>query len=168
MKSKILIQRYSAPCGDLWLGSSGDRLCLCNWTVEKHPGRVDRRLQRLLHAEYVETPSDLTLEAARQLDEYFRRERRTFDLPLLFAGTGFQKQVWQRLLEIPYGQTLSYGGLAARLGQPKAVRATANANGANALSIIVPCHRIIGSDHSLTGYGGGTDTKKFLLELERE
>ena len=75
---------------------------------------------------------------------------------------------WQRLLEIPYGQTLSYGGLAARLGQPKAVRATANANGANALSIIVPCHRIIGSDHSLTGYGGGTDTKKFLLELERE
>ena len=67
-----------------------------------------------------------------------------------------------------YGQTLSYGGLAARLGQPKAVRATANANGANALSIIVPCHRIIGSDHSLTGYGGGTDTKKFLLELERE
>ena len=168
MKSKILIQRYSAPCGDLWLGSSGDRFCLCELIVGKHPGRVDGRLQRLLHAEYVETPSDLTQEAARQLDEYFRRERRTFDLPLLFAGTSFQKQVWQRLLEIPYGQTLSYGGLAARLGQPKAVRATANANGANALSIIVPCHRIIGSDHSLTGYGGGTDTKKFLLELERE
>ena len=166
--SIIRVQRYVSPCGELMLGAWEGQLCLCNWSKEKHPGRVEARLQRLLRATYREESSDITQEAARQLDEYFRRERRTFDLPLLFAGTSFQKQVWQRLLEIPYGQTLSYGGLAARLGQPKAVRATANANGANALSIIVPCHRIIGSDHSLTGYGGGTDTKKFLLELERE
>ena len=89
-----------------------------------------------------------------------------FDIPMLFAGTDFQKKVWHKLLEIPYGVTISYGELATQLGMPKAVRAVANANGANAISIIVPCHRVIGSDHSLTGYGGGLAAKKKLLELE--
>ena len=167
MKSKILIQRYSAPCGDLWLGSSGDRLCLCNWTVEKHPGRVDRRLQRLLHAEYVETPSDLTQEAARQLDEYFKGEGQAFDLPLVMAGSDFQQRVWQELLKIPYGETISYGELAKRIGQAQAVRAVANANGANALSIFIPCHRVIGSNRSLTGYAGGLAAKQYLLAWEQ-
>ena len=87
-------------------------------------------------------------------------------MPLLFVGSDFQKSVWQMLLEIPYGQTISYGEMARRIGIPKAVRAVANANGANAISIFAPCHRIIGSDRSLTGYGGGLEAKKFLLELE--
>ena len=87
-------------------------------------------------------------------------------MPLLFVGSHFQKSVWQMLLEIPYGQTISYGEMARRIGMPKAVRAVANANGANAISIFAPCHRVIGSDRSLTGYGGGLDTKKFLLALE--
>lgn len=103
----------------------------------------------------------------RQLDEYFAKERKEFDLPLMFVGTGFQKSVWNALLSIPYGKTESYGALAARLGRPTAVRAVAGANGANAISIIVPCHRVIGSDHSLTGYGGGIEAKKYLLELEQ-
>lgn len=107
-------------------------------------------------------------EAARQLDEYFGRKRTTFDIPLLFAGTDFQKNVWRTLLEIPYGQTLSYGEMARRLGLPNSVRAVANANGANAISIFAPCHRVIGSNRSLTGYGGGIEAKKFLLELEQE
>ena len=167
MKETIYIQPYQSPCGELLLGSFGDKLCLCNWAVEKHPGRIDRRLQVLLDAEYVHEPSDVTREAARQLDAYFQRERQSFDIPLLFAGTTFQKRVWQQLLEIPYGATISYGELAHRLGIPKSVRAVANANGANAISLFAPCHRVIGSDGSLTGYGGGMDAKRFLLDFER-
>lgn len=168
MKQKILIQRYASPCGGLWLGSLGDQLCLCNWTNEKHPGRVDKRLQTLLKAEYEEAPSDVTQEAIRQLDEYFRRERTSFTIPLLFVGTDFQQAVWHELLQIPYGQTLSYGAMAKRLGIPKAVRAVANANGANAISIFAPCHRVVGSDGSLTGFGGGIEAKRFLLALEQD
>ena len=92
---------------------------------------------------------------------------RGFTVPLLFAGTDFQQKVWRLLQEIPYGSTLTYAGLAAGLGMPGAVRAVANANGANALSLFVPCHRVIGADGSLTGYAGGTDAKKYLLDLER-
>ena len=152
-KHVILTQHYPSPCGDLILGSYEDRLCLCNWVIEKHQGRVDKRLQNLLNADYKEGKSDIIQEAARQLDEYFKRERTTFDIPILFTGTDFQKKVWHKLLEIPYGQTLSYGEMAKRLDIPNAVRAVANANGANAISIFVPCHRVIGSDRSLTGYG---------------
>lgn len=163
----IKIQTYHSPCGDLLLGSLGNRLCLCNWVVERHPGRVDTRLQKLLQATYATEKSETTDEAARQLDEYFARRRQRFDIPLLFAGTEFQKRVWQRLLEIPYGQTISYGEMAQSLGIPTSVRAVANANGANAISIFAPCHRVIGSDGSLTGFGGGLDAKKILLKLEQ-
>lgn len=166
MDNKILTQTYLSPCGPLLLGSFQDKLCLCNWLNEKHPGRVDKRLQAGLHARYEPQASDITQEAVRQLDEYFSRERKSFDMPLLFVGSDFQKSVWQMLLEIPYGQTISYGEIARRIGMPKAVRAVANANGANAISIFAPCHRVIGSDRSLTGYGGGLEAKKFLLELE--
>lgn len=163
----IRIQRYHSPCGDLILGSLGSELCLCDWAVEKHHASVEARLRRLLKAGFEEAASeDILCETARQLDEYFAGKRTVFDLPLLFAGTDFQKKVWHKLEEIPYGSTVSYGELAGQLGMPKAVRAVANANGANAISIIVPCHRVIGSDHSLTGYGGGLAAKKKLLELE--
>ncbi len=168
MKAKIQVQCYHSPCGDLLLGSFGDKLCLCNWVVEKHSGRIDRRLQTLLKAEYENAQSDITCEAIRQLNEYFRWERQSFDMPLLLVGTEFQKRVWNRLLEIPYGETLSYGDMAQSLGIPKAVRAVANANGANAISLFVPCHRVIGSNGSLTGFGGGIEVKKFLLALERQ
>ena len=168
MNKTIQVQHYHSPCGDLILGSYGNELCLCNWVIEKHQGRVDKRLQSLLNADYAIHASEITQEAARQLDEYFGRKRTTFDIPLLFAGTDFQKNVWRTLLEIPYGQTLSYGEMARRLGLPNSVRAGANANGANAISIFAPCHRVIGSNRSLTGYGGGIEAKKFLLELEQE
>ena len=167
MKNKILIQHYCSPCGELVLGSLGDRLCLCNWVEEKHPGRVERRLQRLLEAGFEQASSPVVQEAMRQLDQYFDGGRKNFDMPLLFAGTSFQKQVWSALLSIPYGVTLSYAALALQIGVPSAARAVANANGANALSLFVPCHRVIGSNHSLTGYGGGVAAKKFLLEWEQ-
>ena len=166
MKNIIRTRIYESPCGSLLLGSYGDMLCLCDWLAEIHHGCVRRRLERLLRASFVEAAAPVTDEAARQLDEYFAGKRRAFDVPLLFAGTEFQKEVWSELLKIPYGETVSYGCIARRIGMPKAVRAVANANGANPLSVFVPCHRVIGSDRSLTGYGGGIEVKRRLLELE--
>jgi methylated-DNA-[protein]-cysteine S-methyltransferase len=104
--------------------------------------------------------------AVRQLAEYFAGQRRHFDLPLALRGTPFQEQVWQALTEIPYGATWSYGQLAERIGNPRAVRAVGLANGRNPISILVPCHRVIGADGSLTGYGGGLERKRWLLAHE--
>lgn len=106
-------------------------------------------------------------EAARQLREYFEGRRTAFELPLDPAGTAFQKAVWMLLREIPYGETISYGELARRTGNPKASRAVGAANGANPLPIVVPCHRVIGANGKLTGFGGGLPVKEALLELER-
>lgn len=102
----------------------------------------------------------------RAMEGYFAGELRTFDLPLAAGGTEFQERVWAELRRIPYGETISYGELARRLGNPKAVRAVGRANGRNPIAIVVPCHRVIGSDGSLTGYAGGIERKRFLLELE--
>jgi methylated-DNA-[protein]-cysteine S-methyltransferase len=103
----------------------------------------------------------------RQLEEYFAGERRTFDLPVAPRGTPFQQAVWAELQRIGYGETITYAELAGRIGRPTAIRAAGAANGANPVSIIIPCHRVIGSNGSLTGYGGGLDAKRSLLELER-
>lgn len=165
-KNIIKIKRYKSPCGILMLGSFGDKLCLCDWQVEKHRDHVDRRLKRILRAEFEEGTSEVIEKAERQLDEFFAGERKAFDVPLLFVGTDFQKKVWNFLLSIPFGKTISYGEMARQIGLPKAVRAVANANGANSISVFAPCHRVIGSDSSLTGYGGGLDAKRLLLELE--
>lgn len=108
----------------------------------------------------------LIREAERQLGEYFARARRAFELPLDLRGTAFQLQVWNALLRIPYGETRTYGQLAVQLGHPGAARAVGAANGANPVSIIVPCHRVIAAGGGLGGYGGGLDRKRFLLDLE--
>ena len=105
-------------------------------------------------------------EAKRQIDRYFAGLLKVFDLPIVFTGTPFQNEVWKALCEIPFGETLSYGGLARRVGRPAASRAVGAANGRNPISIIVPCHRVIGADGSLTGYGGGMDRKRWLLHHE--
>ena len=120
----------------------------------------------MLNAEFEEGTSEVIDKAIKQLDEFFAGQRKIFDIPLLFVGTDFQKTVWNELQKIPFGKTVSYGEMARRIGMPKAVRAVANANGANSMSIFAPCHRVIGSDHSLTGYGGGLDAKRTLLKLE--
>lgn len=105
-------------------------------------------------------------EAIQQLEEYFKGKRREFDLPLAPEGTSFQRTVWAELQNIPFGQTISYGELARRIQNPKAVRAVGLANGRNPLSIVIPCHRVIGANGKLTGYGGGLERKKKLLEME--
>ena len=113
----------------------------------------------------MESP-EKTAPYVRQLEEYFAGRRRGFDLPLDLRGTDFQKRCWQELLKIPHGETRSYAEIARAIGNPAAVRAVGLANGKNPIAIIVPCHRVIGSDGSLTGYGGGLDVKRQLLELE--
>jgi methylated-DNA-[protein]-cysteine S-methyltransferase len=113
------------------------------------------------------SPDDLIVENVfTQLTEYFNRQRKEFDLKLEILGTEFQKKVWNELMKIPYGETISYGELANRMGDKNFMRAVAAANGANPIPIIIPCHRVIGADGSLTGYGGGLDVKQKLLELE--
>jgi methylated-DNA-[protein]-cysteine S-methyltransferase len=107
-------------------------------------------------------------EAADQLRAYFAGELTEFDLPVATGGAPFQRRVWAELQKIPYGSTISYGELARRIGNPKASRAVGSANGDNPISIIIPCHRVIGSNGKLTGYGGGIERKKFLLEFEAE
>jgi methylated-DNA-[protein]-cysteine S-methyltransferase len=104
--------------------------------------------------------------ARAQLEEYLAGERTRFDLPLRAAGTAFQREVWSALEQIPYAETISYGELARRVGRPSASRAVGLANGRNPISIVVPCHRVIGASGTLTGYGGGLDRKRFLLDLE--
>ncbi len=167
MKKIIMTHTYASPCGTLLLGSLGNRLCLCDWRDYKNRDNVDNRLKRLLKADYEEGESEVIRQAEHQLDEFFAGQRQAFDIPLLFAGTDFQKSVWQALLMIPYGKTVSYADLAAQIARPKAVRAVAAANGANAIAIFVPCHRVVGSDHSLTGYAGGLAAKELLLNLEK-
>ena len=163
MERKIIITRtWQSPCGNLVLGVCDGRLCVCDWGRDT----VIRRLSRYLDASAAEGDDSLITEAVRQLEEYFSGERRCFELPLLMPGTELQQSVWGALLDVRYGTTLTYGELAMKIGRRTAVRAVANAVGANALSVIVPCHRIIGADGSLTGYAGGIEAKRMLLDLE--
>lgn len=112
--------------------------------------------------------TDLLLEVKRQMDLYFEGRLKVFDLPLCPKGTEFRQRVWKRLQEIPYGETISYGQLAAAIGSPRAARAVGGANHHNPISILIPCHRVIGADGKLTGYGGGLSIKEFLLDLEKK
>lgn len=163
----IITTHYASPAGKLILGAIDGKLCLCDWDERLHSERIFARLERYFKAAITQGVSPVLEQSKHQLDEYFQKKRTVFNIPLDTAGTDFQNKVWQALLTISYGQTTSYGQLAHILNKPKAVRAVANANGANALSIFIPCHRIIGSDGSLTGYAGGLNAKKILLNLER-
>ena len=166
MENIIWIQNYQSPCGELILGSLDGKLCLCDWMDENRRALIDRRRQKVLHARYETGESEVIVRAVAQLDEYFAGKRTEFDVPLLFAGTDFQKTVWNALLNIPYGKTVSYATLSQDLGKLKAIRAVAAANGANSISILVPCHRVIGSNQKLVGYAGGLPAKQWLLDLE--
>ncbi len=163
---QISIRYFKTPYGELILGSFKDKLCLADWRNGKMRDAIDKRIQTELKGEYIEEETDITEETANQLNEYFAGKRKEFDIPLLFTGTDFQKKVWNVLLKIPYGKTVSYSELSEILDNKKAVRAVASATGANAISVIVPCHRVIGSKGDMVGYAGGLNTKKKLLNLE--
>ena len=164
--NKISIQYYNSPIGELLLGSYENKLCIADYRYRKMRTTVDSRIQKGLKAEYIQESSDVITETIKQMEEYFNLERKEFTIPLLLVGTDFQKSVWQGLIETPFGTTSSYLELSKRIGNEKAVRAVASANGANSIAILVPCHRIIGSNGALVGYAGGLDVKKRLLEIE--
>ena len=147
------------PIGELLLAGEGDELSMIGFP--KGAMRRDPEPDWIYNEEPLE-------KARTQLAEYFSGERKNFDLPLKLSGTEFQVSVLEALLEIPYGETTSYGAIAKQIGRPKAVRAVGAANGRNPIPIIVPCHRVIGSSGDLTGFGGGLDTKEALLRLEAE
>ncbi|MFT5860465.1 MAG: methylated-DNA-[protein]-cysteine S-methyltransferase [Flavobacteriaceae bacterium] len=163
---KVIVRNYRSPVGELIIGSFNDQLCLCDWRYRKLRDQIDSRIKKGLDATFEEGSSEVIEETIKQLDAYFDKSSKTFDLPILFVGTEFQKSVWNALIDIAFGQTGTYLGLSKALGNEKAIRAVASANGANAISIIVPCHRIIGSDGALVGYAGGLSAKERLLQLE--
>lgn len=165
--NRISIQYFQTPVGDMVLGAYENRLCMADWRYRKGRGIVDRRVQKALHTVFVEEENEVLDLAKEELEAYFKGLRQTFDIPLLLVGTDFQKSVWQALLQIPFGSTVSYKDLAQNMGKQTGVRAVASAVGANALSIFIPCHRIIGSDGSLGGYAGGLEAKRKLLALEQ-
>ena len=162
----ICLQTYQSPCGELILASIGNELCLCDWHGMPCAERHLQRIKRAFLADFRMDDSPVLERARRQLDEYFAGNRKVFEIPLHPVGTDFQLQVWNTLQAIPYGETMTYGEIAQAIGNPKGVRAVAQAIGANGIDILIPCHRVIGSNHSLTGYTGGLDKKRFLLGLE--
>jgi methylated-DNA-[protein]-cysteine S-methyltransferase len=154
----MYFRRVPSPLGVLVVAASGQALeCL---GLPRAKGALS------IAADWTESETPVLDEAARQLAAYFAGTLRAFDLPLAPEGTPFQLGVWAELARIPYGSTISYSALAERVGRPRAVRAVGLANGRNPLPIVLPCHRVIGADGSLTGYGGGLAAKQFLLRLE--
>jgi len=165
--NQINIQYYKTKIGEIIAGSFDGRLCLLDFRYRKMRKTVDHRIQKGLNAEFAEQDDKILEKTRTQMDEYLDGTRKEFTIPLLTIGTDFQKSVWDALMKVPYGTTSSYLQLARNINNEKAVRAVASANGANAIAVIIPCHRIIGSNGQLVGYGGGLPVKKRLLTLEQ-
>lgn len=165
-ENNIVIKYFKSKIGELIVGTHEDKLCICDWRYRKMRDSIDARLQKGVGASYIEGSSEIIDLTIQQLSEYFYQDRKIFEIPLKFVGTNFQKQVWNELLKIPFGTTETYLGLSKKMKNERAIRAIASANGANAISIIVPCHRIIGSNGKLVGYAGGLEAKKKLLQIE--
>lgn len=154
----MIATRIPSPVGPLLLVADATHLRAIRFSTSRHPWSQDDAVR--------EGDNDVLRETRAQLMAYFDGTRQTFELPLLPVGTPFQRDVWSMLARIPYGETWSYRDVALRIGKPSAVRAVGAANGRNPIPIVLPCHRVIGSDGSLTGFGGGLPGKRFLLTLE--
>lgn len=163
----VRITRLPTPLGPMLAGVGDEALHLLEFTDRRMLESQIGRLRRRLGAVFVPDTAELTERLRAELGGYFAGTRTAFDLPLDPVGSGFQHEVWARLAEIPYGETRSYADIAAAVGRPNAVRAVGTANGANPIAVVVPCHRVVASDGSLSGYGGGVWRKRRLLELER-
>lgn len=166
---KILTKKWMSPLGELFLGVYNKQLCLCDWVInEKWELMSVNRLRWRIGCDWAEGSSEIIDMAISELEEYFSGRRYNFDIPIIFYGTTFQVSVWKELTNIHYGSTISYSDLAERIGNPKAVRAVGSAVSKNPISIIVPCHRVVGRDKTLVGYAGGLEKKKSLLDMEFE
>ena len=164
----ILIHRLTTPLGAMFVCATGKGVCLLEFIDLKILEKELKDLQRLLNAKIMAGENEHIRQAQKELAEYFNGERKKFNVALHTPGTDFQNKVWDRLREVPYGETASYQQQAVKIGRPNAFRAVGAANGANRISIIVPCHRVVGSNGDLTGYGGGLERKRWLLEHERK
>lgn len=161
------VTRIPTPLGAMIAAATDEAVCLLEFADRRGlPGQV-RRVARRSGLVYAPGSAELSEVVRRQVEEYFIGARSSFDVPTAPAGTSFQADVWRALREIPYGETRSYAQIAEAVGRPSAVRAVGTANGANALAIVIPCHRVVRADGSLSGYGGGVWRKRRLLELER-
>ncbi|MFY2561706.1 methylated-DNA--[protein]-cysteine S-methyltransferase [Corallococcus terminator] len=158
MQSNLFYRHIESPVGALLIAGNDEGLRLIEFHTPRHPMRRGEDWHEGDHA--------VLRDTQKQLDEYFAGKRRGFELPLAPQGTQFQRQVWLELANIPFGGTISYAELALRLDRPTATRAVGAANGRNPIPIVLPCHRVIGTNGSLTGFGGGLPTKQFLLRLE--
>jgi len=165
--TSIHIQYHKTKIGEMILGSFDNKLCLLDFRYRRMRQRIDTRIKKGLKSDYLEKDDSVLSETRVQLDEYLCGARCEFTIPLETVGSDFQKTVWEALVKVPYGSTSSYSQLAKDIGNSNAVRAVANANGANCIGIIIPCHRIIGSNGELVGYAGSLPVKERLLKLER-
>lgn len=164
----ILTTVIDTPVGKLLAGATDDGLCLLDFAHREKMAKIKERVRNFLKTDFEEGAHPLFTAVRQQLDAYFKGDLKKFDLPIILCGSDFQQQVWKALLQVPYGETRSYKQQSIAMRKPDAIRAIASANGDNAINIIVPCHRIIGANGSLTGYGGGIDKKRWLLDHERE
>ena len=162
----IFVKHIDTPVGKMRIGASDEGICLFDFQYRKSIDTIMKRIETLSGRQFAEGEHPHFKVLEQQIDEYFLGRRKDFDLPLNLVGTPFQKRVWEGLLQIPYGETRSYKQQSIFLGDEKAIRAVAGANGENGIAIIIPCHRVIGANGSLTGYGGGLQRKKWLLDHE--
>lgn len=166
-QSVILISRLTTPIGPMLVCATSEGICLLEFTMRKMLETEFEDLQKRLKAPILTGENAHIIQLKRELEEYFKGERQVFEVALHQVGTDFQQLVWDELLRIPYGTTTSYQKQAKAMGRDTAVRAIASANGCNKIAIVIPCHRVIGSDGSLTGYAGGLERKQWLLDFER-
>jgi len=164
----IYCKELKTPVGKMIAGANDNGICLFDFEYRKMLPDIKLRIATFLKEDYVFGGHPLFKDLEQQTGEYFEGKRMVFDLPLQLAGSPFQVKVWEGLLEIPYGEKRTYKQQAIAYGDQKAIRAIASANGANGIAIIVPCHRVVGSNGSLTGYGGGLERKRWLLEHEQK
>jgi AraC family transcriptional regulator of adaptative response/methylated-DNA-[protein]-cysteine methyltransferase len=162
----IVIKHIDTPLGSMCMACCDGMLCLLDYADGRHVERHAAILQKRMQAAVVHGNCPCLEDTQKQLSEYFAGKRYDFNIALMLVGSEFEKKVWQALEQVCYGKTMSYKQQAALIGMQRAVRAVANANGSNRICIVLPCHRIVGSDGSLTGYGGGLWRKQWLLDLE--
>jgi len=167
-KTIVYINRLLTPLGPMLAGTTNDGVCLLEFMDRRMLETQLKILVKRFDCSFVPGSNKIMDELNNELKEYFKGNLKKFNVPLIVPGTDFQKNVWKHLQKIPLGKTVSYEYLAEQIGKPAAVRAVGKANGDNRIAIVIPCHRVIGKDGNLTGYGGGLWRKKYLLELERE
>jgi AraC family transcriptional regulator of adaptative response/methylated-DNA-[protein]-cysteine methyltransferase len=164
----VFTEIIETPIGNMVAGSTEDGICLLEFTDRRMLNTEYKIISKYLKDEICEGHTAHIESITKELREYFEGRRKSFTIPLVFTGTGFQKSVWNELLRIPFGSTRSYSKQAESVGDISSVRAVANANGMNKISIVVPCHRVIGENGHLTGYGGGLWRKKWLIDHEKK